>query len=84
MILISILTVFFGIFYALFLFASKKRSLQKPQPIIDVILTLLRFALLIFIIFKIMTNISGNPILLMILFVSSYLSTITLLVYHDK
>ena len=83
MILISIFTIIVGILYGAFLVESKKHNFQNNKPIVDIILTLLRYFILIFIIFKIVTNISGNSILLLILFVSSYLSTVTLLIYKQ-
>lgn len=84
MISMLLFTILAGIFYALFFVESKKRSLINPQPIIDVFVTLLRLIVLIFIIFKIVQNCPSNSIHLLILFVSSYLSTIALLVFKQK
>lgn len=83
MILISFFTIIIGILYGLFLFETKQSNFLKHKPILDLFCTLLRYAILIFIIFKIVRNMPDNSILLLILFVSSYLSTVALLVYRQ-
>lgn len=83
MIILSIFTILVGIAYGAFLYLSKKHSLKKNKPLHDFILTLMRYAALFFIIFHIITNLESNSILLLILFVSSYLSTVAILVAHN-
>lgn len=78
------LSVFAGICYACLLYTSKIYTLQTHRPILDIIFGVLRFVMLLFTLYHIVTNVEQNSILLLILFVSSYLSTIGILVYTSQ
>ncbi len=80
-ILISMATIVSGIVYGALLFVGKKYMLLHSKPIYDFFFTLLRFSLLILFFYSIATFVVSSPILLSILFVSSYLSTVGILTY---
>jgi hypothetical protein len=81
MIIHFLLTAFAGIAYGFLLYFSKVYGILSHKPIHDIALTIFRYALLLSILFYLATKVESNSILLIILFVSSYLSTLAILVY---
>jgi hypothetical protein len=77
----SILIFFLGIIYGFLFHAGKKHLLYFPNPFLGILFTLARFLFLICLSFYIIKFIDYNPILLITLFVSSYLSTVAVLTY---
>ncbi len=80
-IITSTLIFFLGIIYGFLFHAGKKYLLYLPNPFLSFLFTVARFLFLICFSFYIIKFIDYNPILLITLFVSSYLSTIAVLTY---
>lgn len=80
----SILIFFLGIIYGFLFYIGKKNLLLNPNVISSFLFTIGRFLFLICLFLYIIKFISYNPILLVALFVSSYLSTVTLLTYKSE
>lgn len=81
---ISILSILFlGILYAALFITGKKYLLTNHNIFLDLLFNGLRFLLLICVFFYIIKFIEINPILLITLFVSSYLSTIAIVTYKN-
>ena len=77
----SILIFFLGIIYGFLFLKGKKHLLYFPNPIVSFLFTAARFLFLISFCFYVIKFLDYNPILIITLFVSSYLSTITILTY---
>ena len=69
-----------GIFYGIMLYAGKIYALRYNKPWIDIVFGIIRYAGLFAILYSMATILQQNSILLIILFVSSYLSTVAILV----
>ncbi len=82
MIIALFCTFIIGILYGYLLYIEKMYILQQNKPKLGLLLTMLRYAALLSILFYLIHNLESNSILLIILFVSSYLSTIGILVYR--
>ena len=81
MIITAIATILMGIIYGYTLYTGKMYTFYHQKPMLDLLLTVMRYIVLFGILFYLTLNMSGNSILLIILFVSSYLSTVGILVY---
>ncbi len=79
----ALLTILCGIAYGFILYSGKMYLLTHNNPIHDFMFTLLRFSLLILLFYSILTFVTSNSILLTILFVSSYLSTVGIIAYKS-
>lgn len=77
----SLIAICIGIVYGSILYFQKMYSLQNNNPITDIIFTFMRYGVLLSILYGIIIFVEHNSILLIILFVSSYLSTVAVLVY---
>ncbi len=80
-ILTSILIFFLGIIYAFLFYWGKKYLLYFPNAFLNFLFIIARFLFLICLCYYIIKFIDDYPILLITLFVSSYLSTMILVSY---
>ena len=80
----SLATIIIGIFYGLFFYWGKKYLLIHRRPVLDIIFFILRILLLMLFLYKISTFVGSSSILLIVLFVSSYLGTVSVLTYKMK
>jgi len=72
-----------GIIYGALFHLGKKYMLKYHRPVLDIIFTLMRFTLLFAFFYSMSRFIDSNSILLIILFVSSYLGTVAVLTYKS-
>lgn len=83
MLFYTLLIIFLGVLYGVLFHTGKKYLLQKQSLTLELLFTGVRISILIAIFFYIIKFIEINPILLLTLFVSSYLSTIAILTYKN-
>ena len=82
-IILAVGTISVGILYGILFHLGKKHLLSQNKPYLDLLFTLARFILLFFVIYYMFYFIAPNSILMTILFVSSYLSTVAVLTYNS-
>jgi len=78
----SFLTILSGITYGIIMYSGKIYLLKQNNPMRDFLFTALRFSLIFLFFYVIFKFVASNSILLSILFVSSYLSTIGIIAYN--
>lgn len=83
-IITSILIFFLGIIYGFLFHKGKKHLLNSHNFLLSFLFTIGRFLFLICFSLYIIKFVDYNPILLITLFVSSYLSTVTVLTYKAE
>jgi|GEM_PF-1401267 len=80
---ISSCAIFIGIMYGLLFYFGKKHLLSPDKKLWDILFTALRLVILFALFYIMSAFIASNSILLIILFVSSYLSTVAVLTYNS-
>ena len=81
MIIALFCTLIIGILYGYLLYTEKMYILNQDRPTLGIFLNTFRQITLLAILFYLINNLTSNSILLIILFVSSYLSTVGILAY---
>jgi len=76
-----ILTILFAMLYGFLFYFGKMYTLHKKNNLLGFLFNLLRFLLVMLFFYAIFIFVPSNPILLTILFVSSYLGTIGIIAY---
>lgn len=79
--LLLLISILLGAVSALLLYSGKKLALLYKRPKLDLLFSLTRFTILIAFLYTILQFNSSNSILLLILFLLSYVGTVSILVY---
>jgi hypothetical protein len=82
LIFVSTYVIIAGILYGALFHFGKQYLLTHQKPLLDVLFTLLRIGIIAFLFYYLYGFIAANSILMLILFVSSYLSTVAILNYN--